>query len=89
MYVQAIPGTSSPMIYSAVVGGGGVSGTPQLVQWKTTTSGHHPGLSVRLSCVVVVLVLCLVRFYSRKSFVYLSTLNDLQCKLKMHLNIYQ
>jgi len=46
MYVQAIPGTSSPMIYSAVVGAGGSSGTPQLVQWKTTTSGHHPGTSV-------------------------------------------
>jgi len=49
MYVQAIPGTSSPMIYSAVVGAGGASGTPQLVQWKTTTSGHQPGMSVCLS----------------------------------------
>jgi len=56
MYVQAIPGTSSPMIYSAVVGAGGASGTPQLVQWKTTTSGHQPGMSVYLS--VCLSVMC-------------------------------
>ena len=60
LYVQAIPGGSSPMIYSAVMGPGGVSGTPQLVQWKTSSStGHHAGLL----CVSE-----LVKFYSRKSF---------------------
>ena len=45
LYVQAIPGSSNPMIYSAVVGPGGAGGTPQLVQWKTTSStAHHPGM---------------------------------------------
>ena len=53
LYVQAIPGNASPMIYSAVVGAGGASGTPQLVQWKATSSAtaHHPGML----CVHVVL----------------------------------
>ena len=46
LYVQAIPGSASPMIYSAVVGAGGATGAPQLVQWKATSSAaaHHPGV---------------------------------------------
>ena len=63
LYVQAIPGGSSPMIYSAVVGPGGVSGTPQLVQWKNSSSTtHHAGICVCVCvlCVCCVCVMCLV-----------------------------
>ena len=52
------------MLYSAVVGPGGATGAPQLVQWKATSSAaHHPGL---------LCVSQLIKFYSRKYFVFLN-----------------